>query len=342
MSGSGGRRAVLLLRAASILGGVIAATVVLAWLLGRLASDRTLLTQWLTYIPTPAMIPVALFGIVCALGLWKRWRRRAILLWSIVLVIAIAQLVLRESRRSGGAVASAEAITIVHWNTAAPSSPEQPAHVQRVIDILGDITVLSDAWGLRTSPPLLSSLPEDMITLSVGRFTVLTRLPVIEARPILANDDIDAAILRIDCRHTLGRVLVIYAIDLPSDPGLARWKAAARIRALFDGVTAPAPDIVVGDFNVPRGSASLRRIFPNMHHAWDEGGHGFGATFPRRFPIYHIDHTLLEPGLACAQYDLVDAGVGRHRVQRATIVVSVVDPTNGAAERSRVTPGPAR
>ena len=85
---------------------------------------------------------------------------------------------------------------------------------------------------------------------------------------------------------------------------------AARRR--LDSTAAPPPDIVVGDFNMTRGSASVKALVPGLAHAYDQAGRGYGATFRRDFPLYHLDHTLLSGTLTATDYAVVDLGIGRH------------------------------
>jgi hypothetical protein len=76
---------------------------------------------------------------------------------------------------------------------------------------------------------------------------------------------------------------------------------------------------VVGDFNMTRGSTSMNALFPGFAHAWDQAGRGYGATFPRGFPLYHLDHTLLADTVQATDYTLVDLGIGRHLAQRVEL-----------------------
>ena len=59
-----------------------------------------------------------------------------------------------------------------------------------------------------------------------------------------------------------------------------------------------------------------------MHHAYDDAGRGYGASFHRAFPLYHIDHVLLAEDMEAVSYELVNPGLGRHEVQVATIVTN--------------------
>jgi endonuclease/exonuclease/phosphatase family metal-dependent hydrolase len=88
---------------------------------------------------------------------------------------------------------------------------------------------------------------------------------------------------------------------------------------MLDDLHAPTPDIVLGDFNITRGSASIATAFPGMTEAYDSAGHGYGASYHRRFPLWHIDHMLLGPNVHPLRYDLVNPHISRHDAQVAWI-----------------------
>jgi hypothetical protein len=145
----------------------------------------------------------------------------------------------------------------------------------------------------------------------------------------------------VDAGATLGRSFTIWTMDLPSDPRLSRWRIAGEARAgverwLGPGMLRneqgqyrtdpepvrgfPAPDLLMGDLNIPRGSASLSRLAPGMHNAYADAGRGWAGTYPRRFPLVHIDQMLLGAGVRAAQYRVFDPGIGHHYAQVAEIL----------------------
>ncbi len=95
----------------------------------------------------------------------------------------------------------------------------------------------------------------------------------------------------------------------------SRGSLARSARRMLDGTTAAPPDVVVGDFNMTRGSYAVRTLFPGLEHAYDQAGRSYGATFHRAFPLVHIDHVLLGEQLRATSYQLPDPGVGRHLYQ---------------------------
>jgi endonuclease/exonuclease/phosphatase family metal-dependent hydrolase len=195
--------------------------------------------------------------------------------------------------------------------------------VDLVTAIDADLTILTNAGGAPWDPRVREWLGGNERVQMMRPFGILTKLPIIEQRWLARQDDIAMVLLIVDAEQALGRELVIYLIDMPSNPNLGRAKLAATARRLIDEATAPPPDMIVGDPNMTRGSAALRSIAPHMHHAFSEGGHGYGATYHRRFPLYHIDHILLDNSLRCVRYDVRPAEIGRHRPQVAWIVNDV-------------------
>lgn len=131
----------------------------------------------------------------------------------------------------------------------------------------------------------------------------------------------------LDTTAVLGRPITVWFIDLPSDPFVFRWEIARFARARFDELTKetnprtgtallPPPDLILGDTNIPRGSASLGLLTgPGFEHAFDQCGYGLAATWPRALPLLHLDHTFVGAGLRARAYRLVDPPVSDHWMQ---------------------------
>jgi endonuclease/exonuclease/phosphatase family metal-dependent hydrolase len=96
----------------------------------------------------------------------------------------------------------------------------------------------------------------------------------------------------------------------------------ADLRSRLDALATSIPDIIVGDFNTVRGGAAIATFAPKMRNAFDIAGVGFGATYPRIFPLLHIDQILLGPRVIVLHYEIIDTGSGAHRMQIASILVS--------------------
>jgi hypothetical protein len=163
----------------------------------------------------------------------------------------------------------------------------------------------------------------------LGAFAIASRWPVLEARTLFDTERGAAAIFRIDATERFGGPLRILAVDLPSDPMLPRAEIASEMRERLDDFPLADVDLVVGDFNITRGSASLRTMFPTFRDAASEAGEGIAGTFPRWeglptsvaiFLRWHIDQTLLAPTIEATGYRVLNAGSREHFVQEFSIV----------------------
>ena len=128
-------------------------------------------------------------------------------------------------------------------------------------------------------------------------------------------------VVKLDATATLGRPITVYAVDLPSNPAMSRWFAAellagriAELQTADTGRIDP-PDLVLGDFNTPQGSASLGLLAPGMHPVSAAGGLGIRATWPRQRPMLHIDHAFVASWLRVCDYRIIDPGRSEHRAQ---------------------------
>ncbi len=304
----------------------------IAWLVGRIVTDRYDWSQWLWWIPTPFALAAALVGLVLAFraARTRARRRRRIIVWSACLIAMLAHFSMFEHRLLRAAPAalptSGSVLTIAHWNMTLDNHADIPA-LMRSVDAL-DADVLSI-----TSPPgevrrrLMERAAEaesNLIVTDAWPMLLVSRLPLVTKRTLVSAEGSFLFAVEVDATERIGRSLTIMLVDLPSNPRLRRMNTARTLRATLDDRDAPAPDIAIGDFNMTRNSASIDALFPDMADAFNIAGTGYGATFPRRLPLYHIDHTLIakSSGLRTARYDIIDAGQSRHRAQKAWIITS--------------------
>ncbi len=300
-----------------------AAALIVAWLAGRVVSDRFAWSQWFLWIPTPVALLSALLAVAASLrpAPRARVRSRRIIIAGAVAMLVGAWLIAVDGRI--GPRPAPGGLRLVHWTMNHAKGDSFPAVNQAIIDLDADLAVLTYPGPLEGYGPLVASLGEGGRATSCGQFLLFSRLEVVEARPLVAAEAADIALFRVDATEALGRALVIYVVDLPSDPWRPRAELARFLRRQLDGLAAPAPDIVLGDFNMTRNSAAMRILIPGHTDAYDQAGSGWAGTYPREMPLYHIDHVLLAPWLRATEYAIVDPGAGRHRLQVASVRVQV-------------------
>lgn len=153
-----------------------------------------------------------------------------------------------------------------------------------------------------------------------------------------------AAWIELDSAPDLGRNLVVWIVDMPSDPRLHRenltriagetmraWTGPVMVRgpvgqfvAEEGGAAArgfPAADLIVGDFNIPRRARSLRHMVGDARGVFEAVGFGNPGTYPTRLPLLGIDQMFAAPTLTPVKYETFDPGFGTHLSQRAEVVV---------------------
>lgn len=97
------------------------------------------------------------------------------------------------------------------------------------------------------------------------------------------------------------------------DPDAGRWTPRVESGRFAD------PDLIVGDFNTPRGSESLQILVGSMKNA-ASAGRGFGYTWPRRRAVLAIDQCFVGDRLAPRTLRTIDPGMGRHRLVMVDLV----------------------
>jgi len=334
------------------------------WLIGKLVSDRWYLTQYLSWMPTPAVLAamavaslglaiLARFNTPAGKGTMRvRWA-----LWVLNAVVLAALLLEWKTWRYIAPVRAPEGMPtfrLMHWN---PAVDFMDDFAQRVVAKKPQFIAITNRPAYTDWVAL-----QDQVggTRSMARFGHLslvsscritrwggTKLGIKDARKRttlwagggeVSQDQGQAFFAQLDTTATLGRPLTLWIIDIPSDPGLSRdtmFRQAAATLAAYtgrsytrsvlnldvedDAATAkpgfPQPDIIVGDFNTPRGSASITHVTGGLRHAYDLAGRGWCPTWRRDYPLISIDQTFLAPWLNAAHYSGVDMGAGWHRAQ---------------------------
>lgn len=341
----------------------LAACLMLMWGAGRLCNDRWYLTQYLWWMPTPLVAACFLLAsLAVALGALVVPRTRAIRVarWSlhactatVLLVFAIESHAWRYLRPSPP-VDAASSVRVLAWNPAVDYMSDFAQRVAATHPALIAITnrpAYTDWGALQDEVGGSRSMARFAHLSLVSRWRILrwggTRLAIQGARKRttlwpgggeVSQDQGEAFFAELDATPDLGRTLVVWMLDFPSDPELARdanFSTAAATLMGFKGPSYtrsrlnldvldepgsrsdgfPSPDLIVGDFNTPRGSRSIARVTGGMSHAYDLAGRGWAPTWHRRVPFIAIDQTFVAPWLDVIDYSTPDMGAGQHRAQ---------------------------
>lgn len=154
----------------------------------------------------------------------------------------------------------------------------------------------------------------------------------------------------LDTRDPLGAPIVVWFVDLPSDIFLSRADSFRQARQTIDAFLGPSfqrttidadapisheilarrfgpsladggfppPDLIIGDFNTPRHSPSIRAMLPHdVADAFDQAGAGPMTTWPVWFAMWAIDHAYVGSRLTTTKFEVRPMNAGAHH---ATIV----------------------
>jgi hypothetical protein len=291
--------------------GVLAMALLLLWCIGILFSDQWVWSQWLAWIPTPLVILL----LVISSSVYQTAKNKTSAIAVGVLSIALlawfcfGENQLLRKRGPHGRV------NIVGWTMSHSKKTIANESADIIVDLRGDITLLTHGWYVRGKPTIQEWLGESGYKVVNSQFTLFTKYLPLDVQTLIAADGIYLSSFVLDTTEDLGDVLVVWAIDLPSSVSRSKMDIAKRVRHLLDTVSATPPDLVIGDFNMTRNSSAIVYMFPELHDVADTAGVGLLASFPAPFPLYHIDHILMNAKFRATQYELINPHLGRHQIQ---------------------------
>ncbi len=302
--------------------GVVACVATLAlgsFVASELLTDTVAGLQFLWWVPRLWFIVGGV--VLCVLGVALR-RTSTIAWWSL---IAALLLLARGAYLDWGCPKPRPigSFRLVHWNASAPSPSAVRFAVDALLSTEADAIVLTDPGAALRAEHAQRFVDAGFEIVHAGRFALLSRTKAVEARPILAQRGRHASKFAM---IALDRTIVIEAIDLPSDVELARGSIVEALASQLVLLRSTPPDVAIGDFNIPRRSASLALLYPGFRDSFQSSGVGWGMSFPRAFPILHIDLTLVGPQWEALRSELIDAGCGRHLLQVVDLAPITKDP----------------
>lgn len=297
---------------------VLASLALVAYLATTMATDRFAWMQagwWVPRLP---------FALACALlaggsALLWRTRSRGRRGWSVIVAVLLVFAALDLDRDFGFPRSRvADGVRVVHWNTAWTSETDAVDALAAVIALDAHVVVISEAGHLFGDGGLAHAEAAGYSYRARGRLSLLSRLPVAESRSLHAASGASVSRFVVE---TGDGALVIDAIDLPRDMRIGRFEQARQLALDLAG-QGPAPDVLVGDFNSTRGSASVALLLAGGIDAFEAAGSGWGGTYPRTGPLLAIDLMLVKPPWRAVWARMHDLGTRPHRAQEAVLVRS--------------------
>jgi hypothetical protein len=339
-----------------------------AWAFGRVFTDSLGWSQYLYWIPSPVALAASALALLLSAACGRLARTRiplpakpnrtpaapARLLLVLCWAGAFAFTALFEWHAArylhAGSPSSAPSMRVLFWNAEAG---DLDGLAERVFSRQPDLAIVANTNRMREWDQILATLPPGTSWARSGRFNIVSKFPVLRwgvtdlwiqgVRPRvftwqgggnISFDTGEAMFVELDTSPVTKGPIVVWVLDLPSDPRVFRTEMMSQAAGAIAGFSGPvyrrtgsgageaipdaprgfpAPDLIVGDCNTPRGSASLRELAPEMTDAFAQAGRGFAGTWPRTCPFIAIDQALLGRSLRCRGYRVEDPGAARHR-----------------------------
>jgi endonuclease/exonuclease/phosphatase family metal-dependent hydrolase len=253
----------------------------------------------------------------------------------------------------------AQSVRVFFWNAQASRTDR---FEERLASVAPDVAIVSNAPNNIQWQTVRENLGVTTFSARTARFTIISRYPILRwadtdlnvsgSRPRVAvwkgggnigTDTGEGMFVELDTTRMLGRTSLVWVLDLPSDPRIERmqmmYQVAAQLSEFSGRVLArrpdggdaeepqgkrgfPAPDLIVGDCNTPRRSASFDHLAKGMAIAFDQAGRGFAATWPRGLPLLPIDQAFVGARLRAAEYHILDMGTAEHRAEVIELVAA--------------------
>jgi len=324
----GGRKHRRLATISTVAGFATIVAAAVPWGVRLFVSDTTPELQKLGWIPIPIVLAVVLVGVgllLVARVLGGSGVARIGLVVGVLLLLVVTGEHL--GTRWGTAKACADPVRIVHWNATSPATENAASQRSELATLPWDVLIVSNDATLfgRWFAHRWEDGPggEDRIVRRAGPFALVTDHRVLESRLAIASGGIWLGIFRVELpvegARAETRELVVHVLDLPSDPDIPRGPLLADLRRRLDDLQLPEPDLVMGDLNLDAGSGALATAYPDLIPAFERAGAGYAASYPRRWPLWQTDQTLVAADLQVCRYRFLDLGFGTHRAQELSI-----------------------
>jgi endonuclease/exonuclease/phosphatase (EEP) superfamily protein YafD len=289
-----------------------------AWLVGRAAGDAWWWSQWLFWIPSAAVLLLALAALALGSLVGRAGRKSGLVLQVVVALLALIALLRNDlGFRVREPAITAETVHVLQWNTNWPSSDDSRS-AQALADTPADIVLISNRGAITSPDRVRLWAGPDARVVGAGPFALVTRWPVREAIQIAGGGGAGKRwwVARFEVLPPMwrGTPMRIAMVDLPSRPTLSRAAVAEALWQACDEGSLGDVDLVAGDFNATDGSVILSRCFPTFRDALQVAGRGWLATWPRRFPMWRIDHVLVSASIEPLQGRTIDPGISSHRM----------------------------
>jgi len=260
----------------------------LACLFSRIIlADRFGFSRWIFYTPLPVLVPAALVALSIARGnaRWRAGLAAAVLLLGAVSLRIEQPLLLSGSRARASGPSDFRIMTFNVMAYHGGNSRVTDAILAEEIDIL---CLVEGTFGGRAPDVVKKALGPKYEWALGNRLSMASRFPIREHGHALYIRDVKMLRAVVEAP---GGDIAVYTIDVRTPRSRNDQLAFDEIWATLQRETLPC--VVMGDFNIPRGSWHLGRAMAGFDDSLNVSGDGrWLATWPNPLPLWQIDHSF--------------------------------------------------
>ncbi|MBI1291502.1 hypothetical protein GC173_09705 [bacterium] len=263
-------------------------TVAVLFLIKLTAADEWYWSKVVFYIPGALL---AILGVTTTLAPGGfSWRARAVFLPLFLLLGGVSLWIEHPAVYTPGEALdlSEPELRVMTWNVMAYTLGEEEIFT-RIKSENPDVFVLVEGTFRGRKPEKLAKALGPGYTWAVGnRLSIASRFPVVESRMLVQAPGATAFIATLNLG---GGNLDVVAIDMHTP--LSRRDGPA-FKSLDEGLAEVGTTAIVsGDFNAPRGSRHLSRVFDGWRDdVLTSCDDHWQATWPSPAPLWQIDHSF--------------------------------------------------
>ena len=282
--------------------------------------------QMLAWIPewASALAIVALGLIVAACWRTRRARVATLCLFLLLLTGPLVGSSVREFRWFAGAGDRRGDVRVVFLNAQDPTAVDSRRLWTEIADLEPDVLLIANPGFIAPEWRRMDA-PDAVFTSMkwLSPFLVAVRHGDVSLRTMSRRDEVRAIAIEFEpdsdphVAEGGGGLRRIAVVDMPSDWARPRGVLMTRLLeaiAKYEARTSPGFDLVVGDFNTTPRSPSRRVLGAAYRDGFEMVGAGWGATWPRRWPMLRIDAVFVNQDrqVSIESVRTFDPGQGGH------------------------------
>ncbi|MGF1571547.1 MAG: endonuclease/exonuclease/phosphatase family protein [Sumerlaeia bacterium] len=220
----------------------------------------------------------------------------------------------------------ANATTLLSWNVMMYNQGKRGV-IEGYQEPDADINTLVEGTYQGDVPHFLKAeLSADYRWVATRQMAVGSKYPVLDFQELTTRTPL--RVFQSTLKTNQDEEFLLLLVDLPSPPRRTTAQCFLELEEVLLELQGK-PTLVVGDFNTPRGSYWLNRVFRDYQDAYlhaEQRPSGWLASFPNYFPLVQIDHAFASPEITVHRAELLAGEASDHYRQYIVFSLSARSP----------------